>query len=50
MQQYDADLRTRPTEGFSFYLPESYLGLKNVSLYDQLARMGTGQTRKKVVE
>lgn len=40
LEQYDADLRTRPTKGFSFYLPESYLGPKNPSAYDQLARMG----------
>jgi hypothetical protein len=40
LEQYEANLKTRATRGFSFYLPESYLGLKNVSAYDQLAKMG----------
>jgi hypothetical protein len=39
LQEYAADLKTRPTQGFSYYLPESYLGLKDESAYDQLARM-----------
>ncbi len=40
LQDYATDLKTRSTRGFSFYLPESYLGLKNDSAYDQLAIMG----------
>ncbi|MDB6026185.1 MAG: hypothetical protein JWM68_2408 [Verrucomicrobiales bacterium] len=39
LEEYGADLKTRETSGFSFYLPESYL-LFNESLYEQLARMG----------
>jgi hypothetical protein len=37
LKQYAEDLRTRPIKGFSFYLPESYLGLKNPAAYDELA-------------
>lgn len=40
LQDYARDLKTRPTSGFSYYLPESYLGL-NESLYKQLAEMAT---------
>ncbi len=44
LQDYAADLKTRPTTGFSYYLPESYLGLNNDSGYEQLATMaGTGK-------
>lgn len=39
LAQYDKDLRTRPTTGFSFYLPESYLRA-NDAAYRELARMG----------
>ncbi len=39
LNEYADDLRTRPTKGFSYYLPESYLGLKNADAYDELARM-----------
>jgi hypothetical protein len=38
LEQYGADLKTRGTSGFSFYLPESYL-LFNESLYEQLSRI-----------
>lgn len=38
LQEYDKDLRTRATKGFSFYLPESYLRT-NDSAYRQLAEM-----------
>ena len=37
LKQYAEDIRTRPIKGFSFYLPESYLGFKNVEVYDELA-------------
>ena len=40
LEQYDVDLKARRTKGFSFYLPESYLGLNNDKAYDQLAKMG----------
>ena len=39
LQEYEADLKTRGTVGFSFYLPESYLGLTNHAGYEQLAKM-----------
>jgi hypothetical protein len=39
LREYAADLRTRPTKGFSYYLPESYLGLGNPQAYEELARM-----------
>lgn len=39
LEQYAADLKTRATTGFSFYLPESYLGPENQAAYEQLARM-----------
>ena len=39
LPQYDKDLKTRATSGFSFYLPESYLRT-NESAYRQLAEMG----------
>jgi hypothetical protein len=38
LQEYDKDLRTRATTGFSFYLPESYLRT-NDSAYRDLAEM-----------
>ena len=44
LAEYAADLKTRGTRGFSYYLPESYLGLKNDSAYEQLARMAGPQT------
>ncbi len=40
LQEYAADLKTRPTTGFSFYLPESYLK-DNTSDYQQLRSMST---------
>jgi hypothetical protein len=43
LAEYAADLKTRGTRGFSYYLPESYLGLKNDSAYEQLARMAGPQ-------
>jgi hypothetical protein len=39
LQDYAKDLKARATTGFSYYLPESYLGL-NESGYRQLAEMG----------
>ncbi len=39
LQQYADDLKSRSTTGFSFYLPESYLGLTDVAAYEQLAKM-----------
>jgi hypothetical protein len=39
LEQYAADLKTRATRGFSYYLPESYLGLHNDRAYEQLGRM-----------
>jgi hypothetical protein len=39
LREYADDLRAKPIKGFSYYLPESYLGLKNTEAYDQLARM-----------
>ena len=39
LQDYAKDLKTRATTGFSYYLPESYLGT-NDSTYQQLAEMG----------
>jgi hypothetical protein len=39
LQDYANDLKTRTTTGFSFYLPEVYLG-SNDSAYKQLAEMG----------
>lgn len=39
LQEYDADLKSRATTGFSFYLPESYLK-DNDSDYKQLSTMG----------
>ncbi len=39
LQDYARDLKTRATTGFSYYLPESYLGT-NDSAYRQLAEMG----------
>ena len=39
LEQYAADLKTRATRGFSYYLPESYLGLHNQSAYATLATM-----------
>ncbi len=39
LQDYAADLKTRQTTGFSYYLPESYLKT-NESAYRQLAAMG----------
>ena len=39
LQDYAKDLKTRATTGFSYYLPESYLGT-NDSAYKQLAEMG----------
>jgi hypothetical protein len=38
LAQYDKDLRSRPTSGFSFFLPESYL--HQDSEYQMLAKMG----------
>jgi hypothetical protein len=38
LAEYDKDLRARPTTGFSFYLPESYL--HEDSEYQFLAKMG----------
>jgi hypothetical protein len=40
LQQYAADLETRPITGFSFYLPESYLRLDNEAGYEQLGKIG----------
>jgi hypothetical protein len=37
LQQYDKDLRSRPTAGVSFFLPESYL--RNDTDYHALARL-----------
>lgn len=45
LKDYAKDLQSRETTGFSYYLPESYLGL-NDSAYEQLAEMkstGGGQ-------
>jgi hypothetical protein len=39
LHDYATDLKTRTTSGFSYYLPESYLGM-NDSAYKQLAEMG----------
>ncbi|HVZ61500.1 MAG TPA: serine hydrolase domain-containing protein, partial [Terriglobales bacterium] len=39
LEQYAADLGSRGTVGFSFYLPESYLTQTNISGYEQLGRM-----------
>jgi hypothetical protein len=39
LQDYAGDLKARATTGFSYYLPESYLGL-NDGAYKQLAEMG----------
>lgn len=39
LREYATDLNIRSTRGFSFYLPESYLGLTNNAAYEQLARM-----------
>jgi hypothetical protein len=39
LQDYAADLNTRETTGFSFYLPESYLKADEIA-YKQLAVMG----------
>ena len=39
LEDYAKDLKTRATTGFSYYLPESYLGT-NDSAYKQLAEMG----------
>jgi hypothetical protein len=41
LQDYERDLKCRTTVGFSYYLPESYLGM-NDSAYEQLARMSAG--------
>ena len=38
LKDYAADMKTRATTGFSYYLPESYL-LFNESAYEQLAAM-----------
>jgi hypothetical protein len=38
LEDYAKDLATRPTTGFSFFLPESYL--KSDSAYRQLGKMG----------
>jgi hypothetical protein len=40
LADYAKDLKTRATTGFSYYLPESYLGT-NDSAYRQLAEMGS---------
>lgn len=40
LEQYAADLNSRNTTGFSFYLPESYLKFDD-HLYKQLAAMGS---------
>lgn len=37
LEEYAVDLKKRPTKGFSFYLPESYL--LDPGLYEQLAQM-----------
>lgn len=42
LEQYGADLSTRNTTGFSFYLPESYLKSDD-HLYKQLAAMSSHQ-------
>jgi len=39
LEEYAADLKTRKTTGFSFYLPESYLGSGD-AVCQQLASMG----------
>jgi hypothetical protein len=44
LSQYDADLKTRQTVGFSYYLPESYLKFDD-TLYKQLALMARKTSR-----
>jgi hypothetical protein len=39
LQEYAADLKTRPTTGFSYYLPESFLGQDNKKAWEQLGKM-----------
>jgi hypothetical protein len=45
LEDYEKDLNARPTSGFSYYLPESYLKDNNAA-YRQLAKMGAKRVAK----
>jgi len=47
LQDYAVDLKTRATTGFSYYLPESYLGLNNDKAYEQLASIASAAVPNK---